>query len=1075
GAETEENVYKGRRWTAGGGPYRLVVSADSGELHADESVDMVHSLQEKKSRVKSDSEEEENKYDKVTQRVIVKHGRKRQRLILEDGGERKRRRDPVNPSTTGLPQTMSYNLYNHFRPLEQDVPQDHLLPFLDFGRKLSTGSTPSGVNSIESSSTPRGMASSSTELFPAEEVYHDDMDVTVMKKTVEKNKVPQGPIQLRHSSSFFKLSEGGKNATQESHNVNNTNLNSNKTDMKKDVHYDLQSNESGVKTQLVLSPNYGLRLNRYDSIKNDTNQTETQHLLINVQPLKEKQSIEAPLQEVISDGTVKPTFDKPAKIISILKPSPTARILSTAVVTSVSVKESPRFPRIKLNSSDEYENGSDVKINSSDIPSVDRSLKFESLLNSTRRKPYTTLRPKTTSYKPVTFRSIYRRNTTFPVVHVVSTPPTYIEVPKIITQATRTKKEPPMRNSEVVGVNEGELAIENSTSTTTPISVETTVKSSTSFQSSSKSSVSSSKTSMAANNISTAIPFSTTGFTTTTTTTKPTTTLPTTSTTTTTSTTPPSSTTSTPSTTPTLSTTPTPSTTTPPITSTTTPSSVTINNFTSTPFTSTIPTNTPTTYNATTSAPTTANTTYITERPSSTPNYTTEEIVFKSLDDILSRTTERSEDAKIKTTTKEPSSFNLSKIDNLWVVHQRNHTIKPSTINVSFQDSTLSLVTYILAGLGVIPLILGGFLIVRQIMLKSKKKVLDESEYSSEYNRSPLPTKLPRVPTHLNWEETKPAIVPVPITKWEFPRDKLRLQTVLGQGNFGQVWKAEADDISGHEGLTRLVAVKTVKEGATQKEKEDLLRELGIMQELGAHPNVVTLLGCCTDKEPYLLIMEYVMYGKLLAFLREHRTRAHYFNFSDLSSALTSRDLTVFAYCVARGMEYLVTKGIIHRDLAARNILVDHNKLCKIADFGMSRNVRDTGQIYEQRPNRGAMPIRWMAPESLHFSLFTHKSDVWSFGILLWEIITLGSTPYNTMGAREVMHHVREGYRLEKPKHCRSEFFRVLTKCWHNDPEKRPSFSELKSDIGNLLGDKDTEGGFVDLEAMAEEISNQGN
>ncbi|XP_050419829.1 fibroblast growth factor receptor 3-like [Adelges cooleyi] len=391
--------------------------------------------------------------------------------------------------------------------------------------------------------------------------------------------------------------------------------------------------------------------------------------------------------------------------------------------------------------------------------------------------------------------------------------------------------------------------------------------------------------------------------------------------------------------------------------------------------------------------------------------------------------------------------------------------------------------TYLLTFLAIVPLVLVIGFAFKLAIRRKKKKVFDSSEYSSEYNRSPLDfntmtsspitTKLPRVPQHIVWDAEKTCGVaptmPSSNSRWEFPREKLRLQTILGQGNFGQVWKAEADDISGHEGLTRLVAVKMVKENAATREREDLIGELSIMQHLGSHPNVVTLLGCCTEKEPYLLIMEYVMYGKLLAFLRDRRTRSHYFNFSDSTASLTSRDLTMFAYCVARGMDFLGSKKIVHRDLAARNILVDHNKLCKIADFGMSRNVRDTNQIYEQRHTKGALPIRWMAPESLHYSIFTYKTDVWSFGVLMWEIVTLGSTPYCTMGAREVMRRVRDGYRLDKPAHCRSELFRVIAKCWAADPSKRPTFAELKQELGALLENPEFEGSYVDLESLVDE------
>ncbi|XP_028982609.1 uncharacterized protein LOC107048207 [Diachasma alloeum] len=399
-------------------------------------------------------------------------------------------------------------------------------------------------------------------------------------------------------------------------------------------------------------------------------------------------------------------------------------------------------------------------------------------------------------------------------------------------------------------------------------------------------------------------------------------------------------------------------------------------------------------------------------------------------------------------------------------------------------QETVAIVSYILATLVVFPIAVGVGLILRRLIIRNRK-VLEESDTSSEIScrkdalnlengdfKTSIEkaiTKLPRI-QHLCHEAEKPPPPSSQESRWEFPRDKLRLQTVLGQGNFGQVWKAEADDLTGHQGTTRLVAVKTVKEGASAREKEDLVRELEIMQQLGNHPNVVTLLGCCTEEEPHYLILEYVMYGKLLAYLRDHRTRQDFYNFSEDSAALTSRDLTVFGYCVARGMEYLASKKIIHRDLAARNVLVDHNKLCKIADFGMSRFANEDGECVETRHGRNALPIRWMAPESLIYSLFTTKTDVWSFGILMWEIVTLGSTPYPDMAAREVMRNVQNGYRLERPSHCRSELFRVIARCWHADPDRRPEFQTLRRDLAQLLEDN-MNGHYVDLESFASECA----
>jgi len=289
------------------------------------------------------------------------------------------------------------------------------------------------------------------------------------------------------------------------------------------------------------------------------------------------------------------------------------------------------------------------------------------------------------------------------------------------------------------------------------------------------------------------------------------------------------------------------------------------------------------------------------------------------------------------------------------------------------------------AVLAVIP-IAGAFAWFARIAIRRKELSSSESNSETGLNRPiteedtlniqgrqgyPSLPQLPHLPSH-PFQTIQEAPENIPKVEgggevagvWEFPRSRLRLQTVLGEGNFGKVWKAEADDICGYDG-TILVAVKTVKENASPSDVEDLLLEMNIMKEIGPHPNVVTLLGVSTQQEPFLLIMEYIMYGKLLTHLREQRMKqSSFFNFSkegsELGETLTAKDLTKFAYGVAKGMEFLVSKGIIHRDLAARNILVDHNKNCKISDFGLSRNLRDLGgEMYEQK-NKGALPIRYM-------------------------------------------------------------------------------------------------------------------
>ncbi|EDW98805.1 tyrosine kinase receptor Cad96Ca [Drosophila yakuba] len=294
--------------------------------------------------------------------------------------------------------------------------------------------------------------------------------------------------------------------------------------------------------------------------------------------------------------------------------------------------------------------------------------------------------------------------------------------------------------------------------------------------------------------------------------------------------------------------------------------------------------------------------------------------------------------------------------------------------------------------------------------------------------------------------------------RWEFPRYRLKFFNILGEGAFGQVWRCEATNINGTEGITT-VAVKTLKESATEVDRKDLLSELEVMKSLEPHINVVHLLGCCTDKDPTFVILEYVNRGKLQTYLRSSRAERHYGNTHGKSNVLTSCDLTSFMYQVAKGMEYLTSRGIIHRDLAARNILITDDHTCKVADFGFARDVI-TSKIYE-RKSEGKLPIRWMATESLYDNIFSVKSDIWSFGILMWEIVTLGSTPYPGISAADVMRKVRDGYRLEKPEHCRRELYNIMYYCWSHDPQERPLFAEIIQMLDKLLH---TEMDYIELE-----------
>ncbi|XP_065224644.1 fibroblast growth factor receptor 3-like isoform X2 [Planococcus citri] len=281
--------------------------------------------------------------------------------------------------------------------------------------------------------------------------------------------------------------------------------------------------------------------------------------------------------------------------------------------------------------------------------------------------------------------------------------------------------------------------------------------------------------------------------------------------------------------------------------------------------------------------------------------------------------------------------------------------------------------------------------------------------------------------------------------KWEFPRGNLTLGKHLGEGEFGTVVQGEAIGIL-EENVTTTVAVKMLKDSHSDPDMVDLVKEMEILKLIGAHENVLRLLGCCTQNGPLLIITEFAQYGSLLHFLRKR----HYFIYKNTSEILAEQALLSFALQVARGMEYLASKKCIHRDLAARNILVSHDFVLKIADFGLARNIQN--KDYYKKKTKGRLPVKWMAPEALSHLLFTTKSDVWSYGILLWEILTLGGVPYPAFtDMNKLIKDLKSGYRLEQPPNCSSKTYNLMLECWHYLPEERPNFSSIAQELCEML------------------------
>ncbi|XP_039882713.1 fibroblast growth factor receptor 1-A-like isoform X2 [Simochromis diagramma] len=288
---------------------------------------------------------------------------------------------------------------------------------------------------------------------------------------------------------------------------------------------------------------------------------------------------------------------------------------------------------------------------------------------------------------------------------------------------------------------------------------------------------------------------------------------------------------------------------------------------------------------------------------------------------------------------------------------------------------------------------------------------------------------------------------------WELPRDRLTLGKPLGEGCFGQVVLAEAIGIDKNK-PTRVtkVAVKMLKADATEKDLSDLISEMEMMKMIGKHKNIINLVGACTQDGPLYVVVEYAAQGNLREYLRARRpVGAEYWSSSRQASlgSLEVRELVSAAYQVARGMAYLASKKCIHRDLAARNVLVTEDSVMKIADFGLARDIHHID--YYKKTTNGRLPVKWMAPEALFDRIYTHQSDVWSFGVLLWEIFTLGGSPYPGVPVEELFKLLKEGHRMEKPSACPQELYLMMRDCWHAVPSRRPTFQQLVEDLDRTV------------------------
>ncbi|XP_013197113.2 insulin receptor [Amyelois transitella] len=280
--------------------------------------------------------------------------------------------------------------------------------------------------------------------------------------------------------------------------------------------------------------------------------------------------------------------------------------------------------------------------------------------------------------------------------------------------------------------------------------------------------------------------------------------------------------------------------------------------------------------------------------------------------------------------------------------------------------------------------------------------------------------------------------------EWEVPRANIELVRELGQGSFGMVYEGIAKNLEKGKPETRC-AVKTVNEHATDRERIEFLNEASVMKAFDTH-HVVRLLGVVSRGQPTLVVMELMELGDLKTYLRSHRPdNDGSIPKKDGGSPPTLQNILQMAIEIADGMAYLSAKKFVHRDLAARNCMVAGDLTVKVGDFGMTRDIYETD--YYRKGTKGLLPVRWMSPESLKDGVFSSNSDVWSYGVVLWEMVTLAMLPYQGLSNEQVVRYVVEGGVMERPEHCPDRLYELMRACWAHRPHARPSFLQLVADL----------------------------
>ncbi|XP_041940028.1 ephrin type-A receptor 6-like isoform X2 [Alosa sapidissima] len=349
------------------------------------------------------------------------------------------------------------------------------------------------------------------------------------------------------------------------------------------------------------------------------------------------------------------------------------------------------------------------------------------------------------------------------------------------------------------------------------------------------------------------------------------------------------------------------------------------------------------------------------------------------------------------------------------------------------QGQVLVIVTASVGGFTLLVILTLFLLITGRCQWYIKAKMKSDDKRRAQYQNGHV-VPFPGIKTYIDPDTYEDPTQAVHEFAKEIDTSRIRIERVIGAGEFGEVCSGRLRT-PGKKEIP--VAIKTLKGGYVERQRKDFLREASIMGQFD-HPNIIRLEGVVTKSRPVMIVVEYMENGSLDSFLRKH------------DGHFTVIQLVGMLRGIASGMKYLSDMGYVHRDLAARNILVNSNLVCKVSDFGLSRVLEDDPEA-AYTTTGGKIPIRWTAPEAIAYRKFSSASDAWSYGIVMWEVMSYGERPYWEMSNQDVILSIEEGYRLPAPMGCPVALHQLMLHCWQKERNHRPKFTDIVSFLDKLI------------------------